>query len=155
AQGNAGVVLYQCLARAEQELPDLGEAVGMRKVGRALEEAVALAEPFAELEEPAALQAVVGDVGAEVIERLLGPVAAGEYDLDARRSALSSFVAGGDERAVGVEGDQTDLMHGFAGAGEEDVEDRQGAAEGCGGKVRSHLLGYEEAVAQHGAERSA
>ena len=69
---NAAVVLQDRRAVVEQEIAHLGEAAAVQQIGCALDEAVGGAELVAECQEAAALHAAVGEVGAEVIKRLVG-----------------------------------------------------------------------------------
>src|SRR5262245_15620324 len=103
AHRNAGVVLHQGDAAVEQEPAHFREAVGMQQVRGALEEGLGDAELLAELEEAGALQAMVGHIGLDVVERLLlaaGP--RGEDDFHARHRVAG---AGRHDLALRVDAD--------------------------------------------------
>ena len=56
-------------------------------------------------------------------------------------------------RALVVERDQADVADGLSRARQEDIQDRQRAADLPGAQVGLHLLGDEEAEAQDRAQR--
>src|SRR5262249_9307220 len=76
AQRNAGIVLDDGGAVIEQEVARRREAAGVQQIGRALDQAVARRERRAEFQKAARPDAGVGEIGREVIQRLLGPVLA-------------------------------------------------------------------------------
>src|SRR5580704_3743054 len=94
AERNAAVVLDDGGAVIDQEAAHPGEIAAVHQVGRAFEEAVGGAELGAKLQEAGNLHAAVGQIGAEVIERLVRSVAVGKNDLDALGGALRRRTAG-------------------------------------------------------------
>ena len=139
----------------EQELAHRREAVVVHQVRRALNECVAFAQPLAELEKAAALDAAVGDIGAEVVKRLRLAVCGREGDLDPARHPLDRLAVGRFDRSVGIDLDELDAGDGFPGPRQERVEDRQGAVELGVAQLRPHLVGEEEADPQHASRRGA
>src|SRR5262245_55421350 len=127
----------------------------MHEVGGALYEAVAGPEPFAELEEAARLDPLVGEISGQVVERLLAAVLTREDDLGtAARPPSEDFVGAGRDRAVGPERDKVHVRDGLPGAGEKDIKQRQRASEPAARELGFHLLGDEEAEIQHRVERA-
>src|SRR5262249_40324115 len=120
----AGVVLQDLDGVPEEEVADVGKVGTVEQVGRALDERVPSAEPIAEFLKTADLEAVVGNIGAEVIEGPDAGVCGGKRDLDAMgrvghaRSGRRIFRL----RALRVELDQRDVLDRIAGAGEERIE---------------------------------
>src|SRR5262245_30973778 len=114
--GDAGVVLQDVRAAAQHELAHAGEAAAVQEIGGALDEAVAGPKRLAEPQEAALGHAVVGEIGAEVIERLLRAAGRGrEDDLDRARE---SPMGGSIERLQGAIRLQVHVAHvadGFAG----------------------------------------
>src|SRR6185437_961917 len=82
AEGNAGVVLDDERAVGEEEIADRGKAVAVHEIARRLEQADAGTVTLAEGEE-GAVAAAVGQVGLEVIERLLLARRTAKIDLHA------------------------------------------------------------------------
>ncbi len=101
----------------------------------------------------AALHALVGEVGPEVIEGLLLVVRAGKDDLDAARAILS--VGGRLNCSILLDGDEAHLVDGLAGASQEHIEDRQGAAQLTRIQVGAHVAGDEVAAAEQRADGAA
>src|SRR5580692_11575491 len=80
AERNAAVVFENGGAVIDQEAAHLREIAAVHQVGRAFEKAVGGTEFGAEFQEAGNLHAAVGQVGAEVIERLVRSVAVGKND---------------------------------------------------------------------------
>src|SRR5262249_5034419 len=133
------------------ELTNAREGTAMQEIGGALDEAVAAPQLLAELEEAALAHAVVGEIGAEVIERLRAAVATGKIDLYRARRGRRALE--GPETAVGLQLDIAHIVDGLAGAGEKNVKDGQSTGELAAAQVRAHLRGNEIAVAQHLPQR--
>src|SRR5262249_31425244 len=122
------IVLQDRGAIRQQELADLGEVALVHQIGRALDQTVDWGEPFAEFEKAAAADGVIGEIGAEIIERLRPAVRARDHDLAAvrcapRAASVRLLVA------VCIEIDEARVAHGLAGAREKDEENRRGPAE--------------------------
>src|SRR5476649_1678078 len=92
-QWNAGIVLDDRGAVGEKEVANRGEITGVQQIGRALDQAVAGPQRFAKLKEAAALDAAIGKIGGEIIQRLFHAIAAREYDPDTPRGVLAGIVA--------------------------------------------------------------
>src|SRR5262249_33662229 len=126
------------------------EVVGMQQIRGTLDEGVEDAEPLAELEEAAAVEALVGEVGAEVVEGLLTPVGPREHDLHARYRVTG---AGRDDLPLCVDRYQRALMDSLPGAREEQEKHGQHAVEPAAAQVIPHVARNEEAVVQRRADR--
>src|SRR5271156_5351259 len=81
----AAIVLQHQIAVVEQEIADVRKTPAVQKIRSALDERVASAELLAKFGEPAGREAVVGDVGAEIVERLDAPIVTAKDDLNAAR----------------------------------------------------------------------
>src|SRR5216684_3832538 len=69
-QGNSGIVLDDGGAVGEDEVAYRGEVARVQKIGRALDQAVAGRQRRAEFQEAARLDAGIGKIGREIIQRL-------------------------------------------------------------------------------------
>ena len=78
---HTSVVLEQRTRMGEQEIANVREASTVQQIRRALHERIATAEPLAKSRQPALPEAIVRDVCAEIIERVLATVLVGEHDL--------------------------------------------------------------------------
>ena len=80
---------------------------------------------------PDLLHAIVGEIGAEIIQRLLRAVAVGEHDLHAvgDLAGCAWLIVRRDEIALRVEADEACLVDGLAGARQEHIEHRQRAED--------------------------
>ena len=83
-QRNAGIVLNKHVALLQDKVARQGKVTAMGQVGGALEQAVGGAEALREGAKTAFLQTAIGEVGAEIIERLRFAALIGESDPDAR-----------------------------------------------------------------------
>src|SRR6476646_7520200 len=152
---HTGVVLEQRTRMGEQEIANVREASPVQQIRRALHERIATAEALAKSRQPALPEAIVRDVCAEIIERVLATVLIGEHDLGPVGGAGGNVrsVACLDRAALG-EPDERDVADRFARASEECIKHRQCAAQASRYELVAHLLGYEEAVGHERAERA-
>ena len=152
AERNTGIVLDDGGAAGEDIIPDRGEVAGVQQVRRALDQAVARRKRRTEFQETAGPDPGVGKIGREIIQGLFDPVAAGKCDPRAtRRVRRSRF---GNDRPVDVQRDRRDGADRLARAGQEHIEDRQGAVDLAGAQIGFHLLGDEKAEAQDRTQRT-
>src|SRR6476646_5091842 len=114
---HTGVVLEQRTRMGEQEIANVREASPVQQIRRALHERIATAKALAKSRQPALPEAIIRDVCAEVIERVLATVLVVENDLCPMRGV------GGNagyvvclHRAVLGESDERDVADRFARA---------------------------------------
>ena len=138
----------------EQEVAHGGEVAAVQQVRRAFHEGVGSVrtELLAEGEEARVLDAAIGEIGAEIVERLLGAAIEREHDLHALRGGLLVRIAR-DLVARAVDADEGRLVDGRTGAGEEDVDHRQRAVHRPGAQLVRHVLGDEVAELHQVSER--
>jgi hypothetical protein len=141
-EGRASVVLKNMHAVGQNEVADARESAAMQQIGRAFDEAVAGPEFLAESQEATGGHARIGEVGVEVVERLLGPVAARKRDLD---HPWPVGLRLGDLRqsAIGIETHMLHAANGFPRPRQKHVEHRQRAAKLPLAEVLAHVEGDE------------
>ncbi len=126
---------------------------GMQQIGRALDQAIRGRQSLAELQEAAALHAPVGKIGCEIIQRLFLTIAACEHNPHPPRYVGAGIFVGEVCGPLVVERDQADIADGLSRARQEDIQQRQGAADRSGLQVGLHLLGNEKTETQDRTER--
>src|SRR4051812_25663765 len=142
---NSGVVLENHLAVGQEITTHLGEIIRMHKVRRRLQQAHAHALLLAKLAEVRIrLDAPVREVGGEVVERLRASGWTGEHDPGSRRGPFSFR----NKCAGFIERDELDRVNRAAGAGEENVKDRQSSADLLLSQIDLHVFGDEKAEAE-------
>ena len=128
-QRNSGVVLHDLLRMRQHEVAHLGEVAAVHQVGRALEQAVAVAERRGEFQEAAGCRRRrsrrrCGNSRASAPGRCR--VASTIFTPGTHAARLAH---GRMKIAVPVEVDEADLADRLAGARDIDVEDRKRAGE--------------------------
>ena len=151
---DAGIVLDDGGAVLEDEVAHRGEVAGMQEVGRALEQAVAGRQRGTELQEAARLDAGIGKIGREIIQRLFHAIAAGEDDARTAHRVRTGIFVTEIGRALSSSAIGRDAADGLARARQEHIEDRQRAADLAGMQINLHLLGDEEGEVQDRRDRT-
>src|ERR1700723_3312837 len=80
AERNSGIVLNDGCAIGEDEVAHRRETAGMQEIGSALEETVSRRQRRTEFQEAAGLDAGVGQIGREIIQRLFDTIAPHKHD---------------------------------------------------------------------------
>jgi len=133
----------------QEEVPGAAELFQMHEIRCRLDQAVAGSELFAEFGEAGSrLDALVREIGFEIVEGLFRAARSEEDDLDAVRGGLAL-----GDGALLIEADQFDCLQPAAGARKEYVKDGKGAAELVLLQIHFHVLGNEKGEAQDGVER--
>ena len=120
---DAGRVLHDRVGILEQEVADLGEGRVVQKIRRAFGEAVARGERLAKLQERDGL-ALVGEIGAEVVQRFGRAALPGKKDFYATGGARRARLVALLQHALLVEMHEAHLVDGLARAREKHVEQR-------------------------------
>src|SRR5262245_45445970 len=79
----------------EQKITHVRELVAMHQIGRALDESIARAEALTEPFKPTRLEAVIRDIGAEIVKGLWPSIVAAKFD----------FYAAGNVRGLSRDAD--------------------------------------------------
>ena len=126
---DAEIVLDEGGAVLKDEVAHGGEVAGMQEVGRALEQAVAGPQCGTELQEAARLDAGIGKIGREIIQRLFHAIAAGEHDARTAHRVRTGIFVTEIGRALVVERNRTEHLRTSCPSAPEHIEDRRSAAD--------------------------